>query len=119
MTPAQALRHCAIGLEAATGDSTLERSFASKLLGPLFKGWLLSAKPFSHNAPTHPQLVMSESCDFGAEKARLLAALARFHAAGPAAAARYQHAFVGRVTGDEWGRLQHKHLDHHLRQFGG
>lgn len=24
----------------------------------------------------------------------------------------------GRISGRSWGVLQHKHLDHHLRQFG-
>jgi hypothetical protein len=24
----------------------------------------------------------------------------------------------GRISGKDWGVLQHKHLDHHLRQFG-
>jgi hypothetical protein len=42
----------------------------------------------------------------------------KFHAAGPATAARYEHAFVGRLTGEEWARMQFKHVDHHLRQFG-
>ena len=28
------------------------------------------------------------------------------------------HAFFGKLTGEEWGRLMHKHIDHHLRQFG-
>ena len=34
------------------------------------------------------------------------------------AAARQTHSFFGRLSGDEWGRLMYKHLDHHLRQFG-
>jgi len=25
---------------------------------------------------------------------------------------------LGRLKGEEWGRMMWKHLDHHLRQFG-
>lgn len=118
MDAAQALAHCALGLEAATGDAKLFRSLPARLLGWLFKGMLLNDKPFAKNAPTHPLLVARAPADFERERKRLIAALTKFHSAGPAAAARYEHAFVGKLTGDEWGRMQFKHLDHHLRQFG-
>jgi len=29
------------------------------------------------------------------------------------------HSFLGRLSGEEWGIMMYKHLDHHLRQFGG
>lgn len=118
MDAAQAMAHCALGLEAATGDAKLTRPLAARLIGPFFKGWLLSSKPFAKNSPTHPMLVMRSSSNFEREKARLVGVVRKFHDAGPASAARYEHAFVGKLTGDEWGRMQHKHLDHHLRQFG-
>jgi Protein of unknown function (DUF1569) len=28
------------------------------------------------------------------------------------------HPFFGKMTAKEWGRIAHKHIDHHLRQFG-
>ncbi len=118
MDCAQALAHCAAALEASTGDRLLRRNVVVKLIGPLFRGWLLGPKPFSKNSPTHPELVLSTPHDFEREKARLVAVLRKFHAAGPAVAGRYEHAFIGKLSGEEWGRLQHKHLDHHLRQFG-
>lgn len=118
MDPAQMLCHCALGLEAATGDATLSRPLMARLLGRFFKTWLLGPKPFSKGSPTHPMLVIRSPKAFEAEQARLVAALRKFCAAGPASAARYPHAFVGALTGEEWGRMQHKHLDHHLRQFG-
>ena len=40
-------------------------------------------------------------------------------ARGPAAAGEAPHAFFGKLSGDEWGQLMYKHIDHHLRQFGG
>jgi len=113
------LAHCSMGVEAATGDLVLHRPFLARLIGPLFKGLLLGPKPYSRNSPTHPHLRFPEHGSFEEEKARLVAALGKFVAEGPAAAARRPHGFVGAVTGEQWGRLQWKHLDHHLRQFGG
>ena len=119
MGVAQMLSHCALGLEAATGDAVLHSNFMARLIGPLFRGWMLGPKPFSKNSPTHPLLVLDKAtCDFAKERARLVAAVRKFHDAGPASAAKYRHAFVQKLTGDEWGVLQWKHLDHHLRQFG-
>jgi hypothetical protein len=119
MDAAQMLSHCALGMEAATGDAVLHSNFAAKLIGPLFKGLMLGPKPFSKNSPTHPLLVLDKTpCDFAKEKTRLVAVVRKFHDAGPASAAKYKHAFVQKLTGDEWGVLQWKHLDHHLRQFG-
>jgi hypothetical protein len=118
MDSAQAMAHCALALEAATGDAKLGRPFAARLLGPFFKGWVLGPKPFSKNSPTHPQLVMLSPLDFDRERTRLLASIRKFHDAGPESAARFEHGFVGKLTGEQWGRMQHKHLDHHLRQFG-
>lgn len=41
----------------------------------------------------------------------------RFSARGADATWPPSRAF-GRISGRSWGVLQHKHLDHHLRQFG-
>lgn len=118
MDSAQTLAHCALAMEAATGDAKLSRPFFAKLLGPLFKSWIVGPKPFSKGSPTHPELVTKSPKDFEREKARLVASIRKFCDQGPASAARFEHAFVGKLTGDEWGRVQAKHLDHHLRQFG-
>ena len=119
MNVAQAMSHCALALEAATGDAVLHSNFMAKLIGPWFKGWIAGPKPFSKNSPTHPLLVLNATpCDFDRERTRLLSVVRKFHDAGPASAAKYRHAFVQKLNGDEWGRVQHKHLDHHLRQFG-
>ena len=118
MDAAQMLAHCALALETATGDATLRRNFMAKILGPLFKGMMVGPKPFSRGSPTHPMLVMSAPKDFAREKARLVAAVRKFQSGGPSEAAKYEHGFVGKLTGDEWSRVMVKHLDHHLAQFG-
>jgi hypothetical protein len=118
MDPAQMLYHCSLGLEAATGDRPLEQVFLGKLLSPFIRGFALGQRPFRRNGPTHPTFVVPDARDFDRECTRLATIIDRFVRRGPESATKYTHAFFGRMTGDEWGRLMYKHLDHHLRQFG-
>ena len=114
----QALAHCSIGLEAATGDRPTPQKLFGRLLSPFIRTRALGPGPVPRGAPTDPTFVVSDARDLAAEKARLLAVVDRFRALGPEAAGRHGHVFFGKLTGDEWGRLMDKHLDHHLRQFG-
>ena len=118
MDAAQMCAHCVAALEVGAGDVTKEHSFIGKVLGRFVKGSLLGEKPLSKNSPTDPSFVVTDPRDFAKEKARLVAIVKRFGEAGPSAADGRMHSFFGRLTGDEWGVLMHKHLDHHLRQFG-
>lgn len=119
MNPAQMLCHCARAIEAATGDRPMKQKLIGRILMPFVRSSILGAKPFSRNSPTDPTFVVSETCDFAAERTRLLALINTFAERGETAAAKETHAFFGKMTGKEWGELMYKHIDHHLRQFGG
>ena len=118
MNPAQMLCHCSRAFETATGVSPKKQAFLGKLLTPFIRSSVLGEKPFSKNSPTDPTFVVSDERDFAAERTRLTELIDRFVQRGPAAAGNETHSFFGRLSGDEWGRLMYKHLDHHLRQFG-
>jgi len=118
MEPAQMLLHCTLGLEAATGMRPMKQAFLGKLLTPLIRNLVLGQRPFKKNSPTDPTFVVSGAREFEAERTRLATLIDRFIQRGPEAAGKETHAFFGRLSGDEWGRLMYKHLDHHLRQFG-
>ena len=118
MDPAQMLAHCAIALEVGAGDRVLPHRLIGKIFGPFVKSFLLGDKPFSKNSPTDPEFLVSDARDFAKEKARLVAVVNRFGDEGPSAADGRVHSFFGRLKGEEWGVMMHKHLDHHLRQFG-
>ena len=118
MNPAQMLCHCSRALEVATGEKPKKQAFLGKLLTPFIRSSVFGEKPFSRNAPTDPTLVVSDERDFAAERVRLTELIDRFVQRGPAAAGNETHSFFGRLSGDEWGRLMYKHLDHHLQQFG-
>lgn len=114
----QMLAHCSISMETPTGDRPMKQAFLGKLLTPLIRSTVLGEKPFSRNGPTDPSFVVSGSPDFEAERNRLVGLIHRLAERGPDAAGQAIHPFFGRLSGEEWGRLMHKHLDHHLRQFG-
>ena len=118
MTPAQALRHCALALETATGDRPMKQKFIGKIFAPLVRKSTLGEKPFSRNSPTDPSFRVAEDRDFAADRTRLTELMARFVERGPAEAGKAPHAFFGKLSGDEWGVLMYKHIDHHLQQFG-
>lgn len=119
MDPAQMLCHCGRALETATGDRPMKQKFIGKILGPLVRKSALGEKPFGKSSPTDPTFVVADTRDFAAEKARLLALIDRFAQRDAAAVGKETHAFFGKLTGEEWGELMYKHIDHHLRQFGG
>lgn len=119
MDVAQMCAHCAIALEVAAGDVPKAQAFIGKVLAPFVKKkFLHGTEPLSKNSPTDPTFVVSDSRDFAREKARLVEIAKRFGQAGATAADGRTHSFFGRLTGEEWGVLMYKHLDHHLRQFG-
>jgi len=118
MNAAQMLAHCASALEMACGDRPGKQVFLGKLLTPFIRSTVLGPKPLRRNSPTDPNLVIAEERDFDAERHRLSMLIDRFCQAGPDAAGRQIHSFFGRFSGEQWGRLTYKHLDHHLRQFG-
>jgi hypothetical protein len=119
MTAAQAVAHCAGGLELALGDQRPPRLLIGRAIGWAIKPLALGDDaPMRRNSPTVPAIQMKDSRDLEVERPRLLALIDRFAAAGAAGCTAHPHSFFGRLTPDEWAVLMYKHLDHHLRQFG-
>lgn len=116
MNVGQMLEHCTRALQVPVGDFQVKPSFL-RFIGRFFKGIALGDRPFGKNSPTAPEFVVSDAREFDAEKRRLLAAFRKL-GAGEKAVTVFEHAFFGRLSAAEWGVLMHKHLDHHLRQFG-
>ena len=94
MSVSQMLRHCTVPIYAAMGELkvTPKRTF--------FRFWLMQkliiyVLPWPKSVPTAPE----------------------FESKGPAQTLQ-PHATFGVLSGADWGALMHRHLDHHLRQFG-
>ena len=119
MGVSQALAHCSAGLQMAMGEIRPPRSLIGRIVGPLVKPLALKDRePLRRNSPTAKALLVSEERDFYAEQEKICTLIDRFASLGPAGCTRHAHAFFGVLTPQEWSKLMHKHLDHHLRQFG-
>jgi hypothetical protein len=118
MTPAQMLAHCANALEVGTGDKPRPQALIGKIFAPFVRRRILGDAPLPKDSPTDPTFVIRDDRSFEAEKARLESLVNCFCERGPEHAGRQTHSFLGRLSGDEWGVMMYKHLDHHFRQFG-
>ena len=118
MDVAQMMAHCVVPLSIAAGDGPTKQRWIGRLLTPLIRSAVLGQKPAPRNGPTDPDFKITGPRDFANEKERLRAAIEAFAGRGPEHVSHRLHPFFGRLSGDEWGVLMHKHLDHHLRQFG-
>jgi len=87
------------------------------LINLFFKKSLYSDTPYKKNGMTAKAFKTQENKDFAAEKSQLVSLLNELHEQrnktdwAP-------HPSFGNFTKDQWGKMQYKHLDHHLRQFG-
>lgn len=118
MNVSQMLAHCAAGAQMPTGD-IIVKSSPVQIIGQFFKKSIIhSDKPLRKNSPTAPELTMVDKKEFEKEKAAFIAAVNKLYAGGENGIKLEKHAFFGKMTPKEWGILNYKHADHHLRQFG-
>lgn len=119
MTVSKMLAHCQVPLRVALGEKKLKRTLLGVLFGKIAKKQILKHEPMKKNLPTDPNFVIKNDPDFTSEKHKLESLIRRFTASDVKTIVDRPHPFFGKMTAEEWGWLQYKHLDHHLRQFGG
>lgn len=112
----QMLRHGVLSEEMFLGKKKYDRLFIGRIFGkPALNGILKNADPLKKNQPTHPELRITGTGDFEAERQKWIARLYEYE--------KYRnpdfvHPFFGPMTKEQVGRYVYKHTDHHLRQFG-
>lgn len=74
-------------------------------------------KPWRKNLPTAPQLKVTETKNFETEKTQLVQLVDAFYDLKDREIWN-PHPMFGKFTMEQWGKMEYKHLDHHLRQFG-
>lgn len=116
MTVGQMAWHCQYPLKLAIANKE-NSSNGNWFIKTFFKKSLYNDKPWRKNLPTAPQLKATEPKDFTTEVATLKALVADF-AALKERDHWYPHPAFGPFTKEQWGQLEYKHLDHHLKQFG-
>jgi hypothetical protein len=118
MSPAQMMEHTARALDMALGKNPLKQIFLGKMLSWMFRKGFFGGQPFKPNRPTGPDFIIKDEPDFESTRLRLSELITEFHGMGETGLEGNIHGFFGPLTGKQWGETQHKHVDHHLRQFG-
>ena len=89
--------------------------------GPTMPAWLIRTivinMPWPKGGPTHPDFVAKQQYDFAAERERALKHIAEI-ASKPMDYEWPVHPAFGKMSGRQVSTLVHKHLNHHLTQFG-
>lgn len=120
MNVSQMLAHCQAPLNVGIGTHPLGKyNFFIKMIGKMVKKSLMKDdKPFKQNQPTDKSFVVADVRGFEEEKQKLVSSIDTFASMGRNNQLQENHPFFGPLTPAEWDKLQWKHLDHHLRQFG-
>ena len=118
MNPAQMFEHCARALDFSIGNSKPPRMFIGYILGSFLKPMYYNDKPWRRNTKTAPNYVVADKQDFEETKTKLLHRIHTFSNGGPEKATTHPSPFFGKLTPEQHGLGQYKHLDHHLSQFG-
>jgi hypothetical protein len=115
MTADRMLSHLVESLKMAVGEKDVApRKLPLRfLVKPLF----IYVLPFPKNVPTSPELLAAPTCSVAEAKAELRRRIEAFPTRQRASQWPAHPAF-GAMTGDDWGVLVYRHMDHHLRQFG-
>jgi hypothetical protein len=110
------LAHLTDGVRMALGELPVQPKGGPLRLRPI-RHALIYWLPFPKGAPTAPELLARRATDCQEEMGQLKHLLERL-AAMEGAQEWPEHPAFGRLTSRDWGALIHKHVDHHLRQFG-
>lgn len=111
----QMLAHCSAALGMSMSQQKYPRSFIGILFGKMAKKSFVNQEPFRQNLPTDKRFMVANPEEFEKERAKLVALVKQFNRNSLSG---HPHAFFGKLTAEEWSIGMHKHLDHHLQQFG-
>ena len=117
MDVAQMMAHVTANLEMAMSEEKVTQEFLGRIFGSFAKRQTLT-KGLSKNVPGGARTKISDPRAFEKEKETLRLQLEHFVRSGEAGITQQPHDFFGRMTDNEWARLQYVHLEHHFEQFG-
>lgn len=118
MTVSQMLEHCQQPIKVPFGLLELKPNWMSFFFGKSVKKQMLAQGALRKDLPTVKEFRILREPNFEQAKSELIQLVERFAKEGHASIKVTKHPFFGEMTMEEWGILQWKHLDHHLRQFG-
>jgi len=116
MSVAQMAWHCQIPIKLAIKNKKYGKR-GNLLIGWFFKKSMYNDKPWRKNLPTLPKARANEEKEFEVEVKILLELVDELYSLRDRKDWN-PHPIFGNFTPEQWGKLEYKHLDHHLRQFG-
>lgn len=119
MSAAQMLKHCDLVLQVALQKIILpEINVLFAAVGILTKFEIqIFNNGIPRNMPTFQKLIVNFECDFDEVKKSLLKSLDDYWQAFENNNLPQRHRLFGKMTEKDWGFLEYKHLNHHLKQF--
>ncbi|MBI2688577.1 MAG: DUF1569 domain-containing protein [Acidobacteria bacterium] len=116
ITVSQMVKHCTVPILSTTGEfpATQKRTFFR--IWPMQK-LVIYVLPWPKGAPAAPESIITDNGDLSERVAALRVAVGKFVARGESQEFA-PHAAFGPLGAKDWGALVHRHLDHHLQQFG-
>lgn len=119
MNVGQMLAHCNVAYDIEVGDVVVKNNFFMRwMLKTFIKQSVVGEKPYPKNGRTAPIFVITDQRDFAAEQQKIINHLKRVESNGASYYEGKENVSFGPLTAKEWSNLYHKHLDHHLTQFG-
>lgn len=119
MNSYQMMTHCLKNMKLLQNEQSYKRLFIGRLFGKMaLNSTLKNEKPMSKNSPTHPDLVIKEEGDASKIKDTFIAKISSYTTVKETDYTGFVHPFFGKMTAEQVGQWEYKHIDHHLRQFG-
>ncbi len=116
MTVGQMVWHCQMPLNLAIKNKATTKK-GNPLIRWFFKKSLYNDTPWRKNLPTVPIAKTKEDKNFNHERENLVKMIKELYELKDRKSWN-PHPMFGTFTPEQWGKLEYKHLDHHLRQFG-
>ena len=116
MTVYQMTKHCSLWEDMAQGRKQYPRVFIGRIFGKVaLKSILKDDSPLRRNTPSIPELKVSGEGNIEAQKSEWIAKIEHY---AQVSNLQLIHPFFGKMTTEQIGLMDYKHIDHHLRQFG-
>lgn len=119
MNVAQMLYHCDLVLQVPLQNMELPKiNFIFRVIGVLTKREMhIFNNGIPHNMPTFQKLIANFECSFDETQNNLLKTLDSYWNAFENDRLPKEHVLFGSMKEKDWGFLEYKHLNHHLKQF--
>lgn len=119
MDVAQMMTHCELILQVPLRKINLEKPFfLIRTIGILTKKEIqIFNNGIPPNMPSFQKLIVNFECDFEVAKINLMNTLNEYLEVYESHRLPNDHALFGKMKEKDWGFMEYKHLNHHLKQF--